>query len=171
MRALMSASIFVLFALAACGSKAKSEPAQPTQPAAADEHGKLALCTDKGAVPLDATSCRLDLGTGVDSHWSDSDGIDPGTAGCHYEYADSSCSTLKPGRTFGEFCLDDDRLVESNPGAGECHTHGGDLGHPDVVSCEAWCQAEQQLAGRCEGGVAAEGDGGACESAHCVCGG
>ena len=45
---------------------------------------ELAVCTG-GNVPEGATNCLLDLGTGNDTHWSDSDGVDTGTAGCHYE--------------------------------------------------------------------------------------
>lgn len=128
----------------------------------------LASCTG-GNVPVGATKCRLDLGTGQDSHWSDTDGVDPGTAGCHLEYADNACGEIKPGREFGEFCLDEDRLVESNPGAQECHTHVGDLGAPNVTSCSAWCQEQQGTTGKCE---KAQGTSqlGTCESARCVCG-
>ncbi len=129
--------------------------------------GDLASCMD--TVPAEATHCRLDLGTGVDSHWSDSDGVDPGTAGCHYEYADATCGEPKDGRTFGELCLDDDRLVESNPRPGTCHTHAGDHGRPDVVSCSDWCRSQGSAAGRCESGIEASGDHGACQSARCAC--
>lgn len=129
---------------------------------------ELAACTG-GNVPEGAENCLLDLGTGEDTYWSDTDGVDPGTAGCHDEYMSNTCETVKDGRTFGEFCLDDDRLVESNPAADECHTHGGDLGKPDVVSCSAWCQSESGSSGRCEGGVTAQAANTTCESARCVC--
>jgi hypothetical protein len=135
---------------------------------AEDKSAELAACTG-GNVPEGAESCLLDLGTGEDTYWSDTDGVDPGTAGCHDEYMSDSCDEVKEGRTFGEFCLDDDRLVESNPGAGVCHTHGNDMGKPDVVSCSEWCQSEGQTSGKCEGGVTAEAAAGTCESARCVC--
>lgn len=153
--------------LAACSGGAKSTAGDDG--AKAKGGGDLALCTG-GAVPVGATNCLLDLGTGQDSYWSDTDGVDPGTAGCHYEFTDDTCGVVKPGRAFGEFCLDGDRLVESNPGADECHTHGGDMGKPGVVSCSAWCAEQSGAGGRCEGGVTAEGAAGACESARCVCG-
>ena len=129
---------------------------------------ELAACTG-GNVPKDADKCLLDLGTGKDSYWSDSDGVDPSTAGCHLEHETEACETMKEGRTFGEFCLDDDRLVESNPAADECHTHKGDLGKPDVVSCSEWCQSEQGTSGSCESGVTANAGSVTCESARCVC--
>jgi hypothetical protein len=140
---------------------AAEEPAEEAKP-------ELAACTG-GTVPEGAESCLLDLGTGEDTYWSDSDGVDPGTAGCHYEFETDACETQKTERTFGEFCLDDDRLVESNPGADECHMHGVDRGKPDVVSCSEWCQSEKGMSGACEGGVQAEGKYGTCESARCVC--
>lgn len=150
------------------GGKVAAGPDQPTNHG--DEHaisGDLAACT--GTVADGATSCLLDLGTGIDSYWMDSDGVDPGTAGCHYEFAADGCAEPKEGRTFGELCLDDDRLVESNPQPGECHTHRGDRGKPDVVSCAAWCQSQGSASGRCEAGVAASGEHGACQSARCSC--
>jgi hypothetical protein len=121
-------------------------------------------------VPADATSCSLDLGTGADTYWSDTDGVDPATAGCHYEFTDDTCGTFKAGRTFGELCLDADRLVESNPGKDECHAHGGDKGGPDVVSCSAWCADQGNTGGKCVDGIAATGVHGDCKSARCECG-
>lgn len=149
---------------------AQEEAAETTETTEAPKSPKadLADCTG-GAVPQGATSCRLDLATGQDSHWTDTDGVDPGTAGCHYEFEDASCTEFKEGRTFGEFCLDDDRLVESNPGKDECHTHGADFGGPDVVSCSQWCQEQSGVSGACEGGQMVEGKYGSCESARCVC--
>jgi hypothetical protein len=40
---------------------------------------------------------------------------------------------------FGEACLHDGLLVESNPGAGVVHKHTDDIGHPDKFDCNAWC--------------------------------
>lgn len=153
--------------LSACSGGSKSTTGSDHDHGA--KAGDLASCTG-GAVPVGATNCLLNLETGQDSYWSDTDGVDPGTAGCHDEYTSNTCGEVKQGRAFGEFCLDDDRLVESNPGVGECHTHGGDLGKPDVVSCTAWCQTQSAAGGRCEGGVMAQGASGTCESARCVCG-
>jgi hypothetical protein len=154
----------------ACGGRGEGA-AGPDQPASHGDDraaaGDLAACT--ATVPEGATSCRLDLGTGVDTHWMDSDGVDPGTAGCHYEFTSAACGELKEGRTFGELCLDGDRLVESNPGPRECHRHRGDHGKPDVVSCAAWCQSRGSASGRCEAGIAASGDHGSCQSARCAC--
>jgi hypothetical protein len=181
-------ALLAAFVLTACSSGSKAEKDETsmdetaTQEAAAEEttdepaaeeqksdaKSELAACTG-GNVPMDAKSCLLDLGTGNDTYWSDSDGVDPATAGCHYEYKSDACEEQLTERTFGEFCLDDDRLVESNPGKDECHTHGTDRGGPDVVSCSEFCESQGSSAGRCEGGVQAEGPGGSCESARCVC--
>ena len=152
----------------AIGCSGGAESQKQTAKTAKAVSGDLALCT--GTVPEGATNCLLDLGTGEDSHWDDTDGVDPGTAGCHIEYESDTCSVERAGRTFGEFCLDDDRLVESNPGKDECHTHKGDLGKPDVVSCSAWCESQGSATGSCEGGVVAQAKSGTCESARCVCG-
>ena len=45
--------------------------------------------------------------------WVDSDGIAPGVAGCHIG---TDQKGVPNGRMFGEACLPDGRLVESNPG-------------------------------------------------------
>ncbi len=181
-------ALLAAFVLSACSSGSKAEKdetkmdetssqeamaEETTDEPAADESTsdakpKLAACTG-GNVPMGATSCLLDLGTGGDTYWSDSDGVDPGTAGCHYEFASDTCEEQVTDRTFGEFCLDDDRLVESNPGKDECHAHGADQGKPDVVSCSEWCESETGSTGSCEGDVEASGSGGACVSARCVC--
>ncbi len=150
--------------LAGCSSSGKTTTAD----GALDEP-ELASCTG-GNVPVGATNCLLDLETGTDSYWADTDGVAPEVAGCHIEYETDTCSAVRTGREFGEFCLDSDRLVESNPGVDECHTHAGDLGKPAVVSCSAWCAEQNQGGGSCEGGVAVTGTV-SCESARCVCNG
>ncbi len=173
-----SASCFLFACSGGSGAEKEENTEMTEQPAQTEEAPKeeakdsspgLADCGG-GAVPEGATNCRLDLGTGVDTYWSDSTGVDPGTPACHYEFTDNTCSTLKPGRTFGELCLDDDRLVESNPGAGECHTHAGDVGGPNVFSCSAWCAEQGKETGKCVSGIAATGEYGDCQSAKCECG-
>ena len=50
---------------------------------------------------------------GPTTWWKDTDGIAPGVAGCHL----GTDADGKPnGRMFGEACLSDELLVESNPG-------------------------------------------------------
>jgi len=72
---------------------------------------------------------------GVTTWWKDSDGVDPGAPGCHI----GTDSEGNPnGRLFGEACLPDGLLVESNPAAGEVHQHGNDIGHPDTFDCNEW---------------------------------
>lgn len=81
------------------------------------------------------------------SWWKDSDGIEPGEAGCHI----GTEETGKPnGRMFGEACLENGLLVESNPGKNELHSHKNDTGHPDTVDCNAWCVSLGKVSGSCE---------------------
>ena len=153
-----------------CSTSSKgAEPASAAQAQSAPTAAGVASCSDGAGVPVGATSCLLDLGQGTDTYWSDTDGVSPGEAGCHFEYTDANCQTLATGREFGELCLDADRLVESNPGADECHPHGADRGKPDVVSCSVWCANNGNISGRCEDGVPVTTDLGSCSSAHCVC--
>jgi hypothetical protein len=80
----------------------------------------------------------------VTTYWKDTDGVDPGVAGCHIGVTQDG----KPnGRFFGEACQNAGTLIESNPGAGVIHPHTNDLGHPDkAVSGPAPCTASA----RCE---------------------
>jgi len=99
---------------------------------------------------------------GETTWWKDSDGVDPGVAGCHI----GTDSEGKPnGRMFGEACLPDGLLVESNPGAVMLHSHGNDTGHPDTFDCNAWCIGNGKSRGACEAAAAPP-----CEqSAVCAC--
>ena len=99
---------------------------------------------------------------GTISWWKDSDGVDPGTAGCHIGTdADGKAN----GRMFGEACLEDGLLVESNPGAHELHSHKDDIGHPDKFDCNAWCKGQGKSKGMCVAAAAPP-----CEaSAMCKC--
>ena len=99
---------------------------------------------------------------GITSWWKDSDGIAPGEAGCHIGTDEQGAAN---GRMFGEACLPDGRLVESNPGKDELHSHGDDTGHPDTFDCQAWCQGTGNKAGMCKTAAAPP-----CEtSAYCAC--
>lgn len=99
---------------------------------------------------------------GTTSWWLDSDGVDPGTAGCHIGTDDKGEPN---GRMFGEACMADGTLVESNPGAVELHSHKNDTGHPDKFDCNAWCVGKGAATGAC---VAAKAP--PCEqSAMCKC--
>ena len=99
---------------------------------------------------------------GETTWWKDSDGVDPGVAGCHIG-TDSSGSPN--GRMFGEACMEDGLLVESNPSANELHSHKDDIGHPDRFDCNAWCAGNGSSGGRCE-----VSDAPPCaQSAKCVC--
>ena len=99
---------------------------------------------------------------GVTSWWKDSDGVGPGVAGCHIG---TDSKGAPNGRMFGEACLANGLLVESNPGRDELHSHGNDVGHPDTFDCNAWCIGEGSSGGTCEVAPAPP-----CEqSARCVC--
>ncbi len=78
--------------------------------------------------------------------WVDSDGVAPGVAGCHIGTDESG---VPNGRMFGEACLPNGRLVESNPGADELHSHKDDTGHPDTFDCAAWCVGQGASGGAC----------------------
>ena len=103
-----------------------------------------------------------DWSPGVTSWWKDTDGVDPGTAGCHI----GTDSEGKPnGRMFGEACLTNGLLVESNPGADELHSHANDIGHPDKFDCNEWCIGNNASNGMCVTAAAPPCE----ESARCVC--
>ncbi len=94
--------------------------------------------------------------------WKDTDGVDPGTAGCHIG---TDSEGTPNGRMFGEACLADGLLVESNPGADELHSHKNDIGHPDKFDCNAWCIGNNHSKGMCVVSAAPP-----CEaSARCAC--
>lgn len=78
--------------------------------------------------------------------WIDSDGVNPGVAGCHIGADENGAPN---GRTFGEACLANGLLVESNPGKNELHSHKDDIGHPDTFDCNAWCVGNGHKAGSC----------------------
>ncbi len=83
---------------------------------------------------------------GKKTWWMDSDGIDPGVAGCHLGTDEKG---IRNGRMFGEACLSDGFLVESNPGVDELHSHNNDTGHPDRFDCAVWCIGQGQSGGTC----------------------
>jgi len=94
--------------------------------------------------------------------WMDSDGIDPGIAGCHIGTDNQGTPN---GRLFGEACLDELILVESNPGAGELHSHENDTGYPDRFDCQLWCAGNGFATGVCRSAAAPP----CTASARCVC--
>jgi len=80
------------------------------------------------------------------SWWKDSDGVNPGIAGCHLGTDDKG---ILNGRMFGEACLENGLLVESNPDKDAVHSHKNDLGHPNTVDCNAWCISSGKNSGAC----------------------
>jgi hypothetical protein len=99
---------------------------------------------------------------GETTWWIDSDGVAPGVAGCHIGTDEKGAPN---GRMFGEACLPNGLLVESNPGADELHSHHNDTGHPDTFDCAKWCIAEGATGGICTAASAPPCD----ESAFCTC--
>jgi hypothetical protein len=83
---------------------------------------------------------------GQTTWWIDSDGVAPGVAGCHIG---ADAHGAPNGRMFGEACLANGLLVESNPGADELHSHKNDTGHPDTFDCKAWCVGNGHSGGAC----------------------
>lgn len=80
------------------------------------------------------------------TYWSDTDGVSPGEAGCHI----GTDRDGKPnGRMFGEACLSETVLVESNPGTDVVHAHKDDTGHPDRFDCDVWCKGQGSSKGIC----------------------
>ena len=98
-----------------------------------------------------------------DQFWTDSDGVDPAVAGCHFPFSDGKCTASLARGVFGEFCnppegsdghqagFPEGALIESNPAADVCHQHKNGLGHPDVYDCDAYCKGThtQQYTGVC----------------------
>lgn len=99
---------------------------------------------------------------GETTWWIDSEGIAPGVAGCHISTDDSGAPN---GRMFGEACLANGRLVESNPGIDVLHSHKNDLGHPDTFDCAAWCVGHGSSGGVCTAASAPP----CAQSAMCSC--
>jgi hypothetical protein len=102
-------------------------------------------------------------GKGQTTWWKDSDGIDPGVAGCHIG---TDSGGKANGRKFGEACMADGLLVESNPGANVVHKHTDDTGHPDKFDCNAWCKGNGRAKGMCK---AVKGPAPCAKSAMCSC--
>jgi len=99
---------------------------------------------------------------GATTWWKDSDGVDPGTPGCHIG---TDSDGAPNGRMFGEACLPNGLLVESNPGANELHKHSNDIGHPDMFDCNAWCIGKGASKGACTVAAAPP----CAQSAMCAC--
>ena len=140
--------IFLLSALQACSEHSDHEPSSGAQEMA----GAMGTFEFK---PQDWTA-------GTTTWWKDTDGVDPGMPGCHIG---TDRDGSPNGRMFGEACLADGLLVESNPGAVELHSHSDDIGHPDKFDCNAWCIGNGASEGRCEVASAPP----CVQSARCVC--
>jgi hypothetical protein len=141
----------------------------PTPRRCQDREGYL-LPPSALARPIPGAKGRCELAPGdwepgKTTRWIDSDGVDPGTAGCH-EGIHNNSNSRRNGRRFGEGCLFDNTwLIESNPGRHEPHNHVNDLGHPDLFDCNEWCTGRRRESGRC-----VEASSPPCAaSAKCVC--
>lgn len=107
---------------------------------------------------------------GKTTYWIDTDGVNPGVAGCHVEVTGPNDRTFAtPRRVFGEACEAGGKiLIESNPGLNEIHPHENDLGHPYRVNCETWCKGQGKAGGACQA-VQVKLANVACASARCTC--
>ena len=134
------------FLLAACDGHAPSE-------------GATDMAGAKGTFEFTPADWKKDTKT----WWKDTDGIAPGVAGCHIGTNEKGEAN---GRVFGEACLENGLLVESNPGADKVHSHANDIGHPDTFDCNAWCIGNDKSQGQC---VAVSGPAPCETSARCEC--
>ncbi len=130
--------------------------------AEADDPGK---CGEMGKFELkpDDWTGHQEPPPGPVTWWKDSDGVDPDTAGCHLGLT-AKDGELN-GRMFGEACLPDGLLVESNPDKDVPHSHANDIGNPYKYDCKKWCTCKGFAKGVCEAASAPP-----CHaSAKCVC--
>jgi hypothetical protein len=107
-----------------------------------------------------------DWKSGVTSWWKDTDGIAPQTPGCH---VGTDSKGAPNGRMFGEACLANGLLVESNPGAFALHSHADDVGHPDTFDCNEWCIGTGASEGVCAMVYYADAPAPCKQSARCQC--
>lgn len=143
-----------------CSTEQQATPAADT--AHAGEHlastGAEGMAGAKGTFEFKPS----DWQEGQVSWWKDTDGVAPGVAGCHIGTDENGQAN---GRLFGEACLDNGWLVESNPGAEELHSHQNDIGHPDTFDCNSWCTSKGNTTGVCEVAAAPP----CTQSAVCTC--
>jgi hypothetical protein len=99
---------------------------------------------------------------GTTSWWVDSDGVEPGIAGCHIG---TDSDGVPNGRMFGETCRAGGILLETTPGAGVVHRHENDVGHSGQIDCKAWCVGTGSGGGTCEIAAAPP----CAQSARCLC--
>lgn len=132
-------------------------------------------CYLKDFQPKDPPPAKLKSATDA-TWWIDTDGEDPGKAGCHIEVA--GAADAKPrskGRVFGEACETSNILIETNPGVNKIHAHSGDKGNPFRIDCDKWCQkqaAPKNKKGSCRPErvtVRYQSKDVTCQSAKCVC--
>ncbi|MDJ0785997.1 MAG: hypothetical protein QNK05_04275 [Myxococcota bacterium] len=172
-RALLVSSVLLALVLGCYGggdeTPAESPTESPTESGQADAPAK----SDKDGAPSSVAAAMpgatgtfafqpVDWQEGETTFWLDSEGVSPGEPGCHIGADENGTPN---GRMFGEACLPDGRLVESNPGKDELHSHGNDTGHPDTFDCDAWCKGQGSTSGICQPMPAPPCP----ESAACVC--
>ncbi len=135
-----------------------------------------ALMASEGACPLIAgiskTGCTTPLkptdfiAAAKETYWYDTDGVQPGVAGCHIGVKGLNDRTPN-NRSFGEACQSNVVLIESNPEKDKIHSHKGDIGAPYLVNCSDWCKGT----GKPKGGSCKKTQGPApcAASARCEC--
>jgi len=123
-------------------------------------------CSEQSDLPTGALGryefTPQDWQEGTTTWWIDSEGVEPGIAGCHLG-TDSDGS--QNGRVFGELCLDAGILAETTPGPSVLHSHENDIGRPTQIDCAVWCMGNGSTGGMCEVAPAPP----CAQSARCVC--
>jgi hypothetical protein len=130
-------------------------------------------CYQKDFQPADPPPVALKKPTDA-TWWVDTDGEDPGVAGCHIEVTSATdAKRPKGGRVFGEACQPGNILVETNPGKAVIHAHVGDKGNPFRIDCNNWCKTKApNKKGTCKTEqitVTYQTKSVSCQSAKCVC--
>ncbi len=181
--------VLALFMLSCAPEEPTSAPEEP--PASAPAEPVAEETSEPTQEDLPGFLGRTEIETPIpghdgDQYWTDTDGVHPDVAGCHFPFsgmtAEGACTgPLAPAGVFGEFCNppEDDpmhqtgfpvgALIESNPEADVCHPHGNGLGHPDVYDCDAFCKGtfSESHTGACVADVCnADGE---IPSARCEC--
>ena len=141
--------LLLALVLQACSGQFSQAPTTPRRDLPAGAMGQI------DSVPQDWIE-------GETTWWIDSDGVEPGIAGCHIG-TDSGGSSN--GRMFGEFCVSQRILAETVPGAGVLHRHENDISRPGQIDCAMWCAGNGSAGGKCEVAEAPP----CTQSARCVC--
>jgi len=151
MTKLSSFILSILLALTVVACSDQTEPAAEadagTEAMHAESHPPSSGAEDMPGAAGTFEFKPTDFQEGQETWWIDTDGVNPEVAGCHIGTNEAGEPN---GRMFGEACLDNGLLVESNPGVEELHSHKNDTGHPDTFDCNAFCIGKGKTSGVCQ---------------------